>query len=91
MLWPSEESISSYLNTERPQQKTHFSYRGEPLGWGLCEDLETAGITAAREAHTGAESRSIQQLDPREQLSHYGWWSLCILQSRMGLNSLSLK
>lgn len=85
-LWPSEELISSDLHTEQPQQKTHPSSRGELSGWGLHEDMGTAGTTAVREAHAGAESRLIQELDPREQLSHHSCWHLCILQSCMRLN-----
>lgn len=35
------------------------SYGSELLGWGLHEDMETAGTMAVREAHTGAETRTM--------------------------------
>lgn len=81
-----EEPIFSYLNTELPQHTTHPSSWGEILGWGWHGDMETAGTTAAQEAHTGAGSRLIQKLYPREQLSHHSCCYLCLLQSCMGLN-----
>lgn len=59
------------LNTELPQQTTHPSSWGELLEWGQHGDRETAGTTGVQEAPTGAGSRLIQKLDPREQLSHH--------------------
>lgn len=59
------------LLPELPQQTTHPSSWGEILGWGWHGDMETAGTTGVQEAHTGAGSRLVQKLDPREQLSHH--------------------